>query len=383
MALNLPDPAATAAREAAAWKHDPAHMITGPVDRVLADAPHLDRQTILAGATAFHIERMAMVPSATTYPESKAWVDHILAVEREMKTLGATDEQLAIRRSLGDYLTFRGYVAGRAPSSEKCRVVYDPDTTEGEFHAKNVDDPDTFWAPSSPMKPGPWKDLPAKSLVWDGVGSGMHIDDEPAELFPLSPPQMYRHHCSDVPEAVDFLTRYKLFWGGQNIVLHDAEKRSVAIEKSSYSHIEIFTPGPNGRSCCSGMVSRDPQSPQGKFHREKRAQYLRLTGVSDNCADAEFWKACDRAHHMLADLQASDRQLAPQDYFDLMTTPWPEGLNKNGSKFHPDQAYVEYTLMTTARAWTPTKQTAWRWQRGPKPEVKYPSTPETFTITKP
>jgi len=58
----------------------------------------------------------------------------------------------------------------------------------------------------------------------DGVGSGMHIDDEPDEIFPLPVHRMVKTHCNDVPGAVDFLTRYGTFWSGSNLLVRDAKK---------------------------------------------------------------------------------------------------------------------------------------------------------------
>lgn len=383
MAVNFPDPVKVAKKEAERLSAEHDQRVAGPIRRVLADSPCVEENELLAGLDAFHEERMSKVPSFTTYPEAKSWVEHALAVERELRANGVTTRALAVTRSLGHYLSFRGYVAARPITSERCRVTFDPQTDQGTLHIKNVDDPDTFWEPKPPMPAtSPWEEPAEKFLVWDGVGSGMHIDDEPEEIFPLPVPGMYHHYTDDVPSAVQFLTRYKQFWGGQNCVIHDAKNQSVAIEKASHNFIEVFHPDSTGRSWCSGMATRDATSPQGKYQRAKRSQYLELFNQPKDGPDQTFWNVCDAGEKKLGDLLRQPGQLKLDDVFKLYTTPFPEGLNKTGTLFHPKQGYGEYTLTTWATVSTPTKVTKYRWQRGPKPELKYPAKPEVCVSVK-
>jgi hypothetical protein len=369
--VTIPDPIEAARVEAAYIQKNPKQFIEGRVDRVLLDAPFLDRASLLEGVEAFHKERMEKAPSATTYPEAQPWVEHIRTRNRELQALtGMSDVQLAICRSLNDFMTFRGSASVRLNLVEKCRIVYLPHSDQGEFHIKNVDDPITFWKPSTHK---PTEPPQVTGLTWDGVGSGMHIDDEPDEIFPLLCREMCRIYCDDVPGAVEFLTRYSQFWGGQNIVLYDNKKRSVAIEKSSHNYIEVFTPGANGGSHCSGMACRDAQSPQRQYQTEKRRQYLEKYNLPDDGPDMVFWDACDRAEQMLGDLMAKPNP-SIDEILNLFTTPWPEGLNKTGAKFHPKQAMGEYTLETRAEFFDQKKYI--RWQRDEA--GLYPDQPEVF-----
>lgn len=348
----------SAARAEAAHINRYAEMFLGPPARVLADCPFIDADSLLNGVEVFHKERMAKVPSATKFPEAQPWVDFALAVDKEVQALtGMTDQQLARYRSLGDFLTFRGYAQAKPAMVERCRIIYLPDTDQGEFHIKNVDDPLLFWRPDV-NPPDPVK--PVSGLMWDGVGSGMHIDDEPEEIFPLPYRAMVFTHCDDVPGAVEFLTRYYQFWGGQNIVLYDAQQRNVAIEKCSHNFIEVFQPGANGGSHCSGMACRNKQSPQGQYQAKKRIEYLERFNQSLECTDMVFWNACDRAEAMLGELMKKPK-LTVAEIFERFTTPWPMGLKKCGAKLHPDQACGEYTLITHAELYE--KGIGYRWQR--------------------
>lgn len=343
MSVRLQDPIITAKQEAELLKQYSEAVFNGAIDRVLRDCPFIDGPTLMSGLLAFHRERMLKIPSVEKYPEVQPWVDYVLSVDHELLALtGLSDERMAVYRSLGAYLTFRGYAHAKPKQAEKCRVLFVPETDRGALHGKNVDDPITYYKPN----PKPEYSCAEIPLVWDGVGSGLHIDDEPEEIFPLPFRDMCFTYCDDVPGAVDFLTRYKYFWGGQNVVLFDRKMRSAAIEKTSYNFIEVFNPGPHGESHVSGMVSRDPNSPQGKYVKAKRSQYLKMFGQPETGLDQVFWNACDTAEQMLADFISKPGQVKIQDVITLFTTPWPKGLNKPGIKLVPNQEVVEYTLIT-------------------------------------
>ncbi len=344
------------------------------VQRVLFDAPWLASESLLDGLESFHQERIDKVPSATTYPESSVWVDYVLSVDRELKRLLNLDaRQIAIYRSLNDFLMFRGIARSSLRQQEKCRVVYIPQTDHGQFHAKNIDDPaPPNWRP----QPKPEALPHAGNLVWDGVGSGLHLDDEPDEIFPLPITTMYQHYADDVPSAVDFLTKYSKFFGGMNFVLHDRQKRSVAIEKCSRNFIEVFEPDPtSGFSHCSGMACRNPESPQASYQRAKRQEYCEKFGLPNDGPDWTFWNACHTAEEMLASgvrsMLGTPRR---DDLFKHFTTPWPDGLNKPGVKLHPEQTVPEYTLITSVTLID--ELIHYRWQRDE--DLKYPDEPEVI-----
>jgi hypothetical protein len=371
--MKLPNPLDVARHEANRIAANREESLEAGLKRVLENSPWVDPQSLIGGLEEFHRERMSRVPSAATYPESKPWVEHILAVDREVKRLAnLNDREMAIVRSLGNYLCFRGFVSARPVMAEKCRVAYLPESDVGQVHIKNVDDPATHWklqsAPTS---------LPGnENIVDDGTGSGLHIDDEPDEIFPLHARQMMPHYADDVPGAIAFFTRYKYFWGGCNTVLQDRQKRSTAIEKCSVNFIEVFHPGADGISHCSGMACRDPNSPQGRYQREKREQYLDRFDQSPDGPEQTFWNACDRAEQMLdRGLKNLGKPPKLEPLLKMFCTPWPDGLSKDGVRFHPEASVVEYTLITHAMLIDQKKYI--RWQRDDK-TLKMPTEPETF-----
>jgi hypothetical protein len=377
--VKLPDPKALAREEAARIRKSRDEHLKWPLDRILADSPFADREQLLSGLEAFHRERMEKVPPARKYPESKVWVDHILTVDREVKQLaGLSDRDMALLRSLNDYCRFRGFARMRAPSVEKCRVAYIPESDHGRIHFKNVDDPNTYWKP----EPRPtWLFSQKGQTLWsDGVGSGLHLDDEPSEIFPLLPTVMFRHYCDDVPSSVEFLTRYSPFWGNANVILHDSKKRSAAIEKCSRNFIEVFPPDSEGRNHISGMTCRDPNSPQGRYQRAQRQKYLKQFGLTDeNCADGTFWDLCAKLEGKLArGLESLSKPAKLDELIRLFTGPWPEGLNKAGAQIHPKQGLRSWTLISYCVL--PDEGKLRRWQRSALPECKFPDKPEIFTF---
>jgi len=369
MSVPLPDPAVQARAEAERINSNREQFLTGPVERVIADSPHADPESLLSGLEDFYRASMECTPSAQQYPEAAPWVDYVRAADRQLKELATLSErELAVVRSLGIYLTFRGHLRARPCVRERCRVAFIPETDRGPMHIKNIDDPLRFWHPDP--NPPAWRPM-RDGLVSDGVGSGLHIDDEPDELFPLPAQQMCMAHCHDVPSAVEFLTRYSKFWGGCNYLLHDGEQRSVAIEKASHNFIETYGPDACGGSHISGMTCRDPASPQGRYQAQKRRQYTDKYGQTDEGFEHVYWRGCAQLEEMLAGLMAQPR-LKVSEVLNLFTTVWPDGLNRDGTKCHPEQPYSGYTLIT--HAFLPAEGVIYRWQRSA--EGAYATEPE-------
>ena len=382
--VNLPDPREVARAEAERINADRFMALDRPLERVMIDAPFLEREALLEGLEAFHKERMSRVPPTAKYPESKPWVEHILKVDSELQSqANLTGRELAMLRSLYPYLRFRGIRAFHAKAlksatarDEKCRAAFIPHTDHGRVQFKNLDDPATHWKPEP--KPTWHFAKEGQTLFTDGVGSGLHIDEEPDDIFPLNPQAMFRHYCDDTPSSVEFLTRYCPFWHSANFLIYDTKDRSVAIEKCSAKHIEVYQPDKNGVSYISGMTCRDPNSKQGAHQRKMRDEYCKMFGLPDDGPDRTFWATAWKFEQKLASLLKTLTKPAKlADITKLFITPWPEGLNKTGARIHKDQGLVGYTL--AVYLYLRDKREVRRWQRTAYPELKFPETPEVFT----
>ena len=373
MRPDLPDPKEVARREAERLSADRELYLEVPVDRVIADAPQVDRGVLLEGIEQFHADRMARIPSPTRYPESPPWVEHILAVNSHLQRLASlSDREIAVYRSLHDYLSFRGFAhAARPAIDERCRGAYLPKTDRGEMTIFNADDPLTHWRPDTSVPDA----LPgAAKLNFVGVGSGLHMDEEPDEIFPLPAMQMVVHYADDVPAAVEFLTRYCQFWGRCNTIVFDRKRQSCAIEKCSYKYMDVFWPGPDGQSHVSGMTCRDLNTTQGRHQCAMRTGYLKLFALPEDGPDAAFWAATRNFEEKLAGgLETLGARPRFEDLLRLFVTPWPDGLNKEGLKAHPDAGLVGYTLQTHVSLIS--EGTYMRWQRS-KDGKSWPQEPE-------
>jgi hypothetical protein len=359
MPLTLPDPAVAAAAEVKHMQIDHEYHPDRALERVMADAKKVDEASLVHGLAEFHKERMAKVPSATKYPEAGPWIAYQQNFERELqRQAGFTDTQIAMKLSLSDFLRWRGFIQARVQTVERCRAAYIPQSDVGQIHIKNLDDPITYWKKRDMPKSLPQAD---SKLATDGVGNGLHIDDEPEEIFPLPARNMWRHYCDDIDGAVEFLTRYSQFWCGGNFLIHDWKGNSVAIEKASSNFIEVFRPGPDGRSHISGMTCRDPNSPQGKYQREKRLEYIKRFDMGEDCSDMRFWATCAKFEAKLSvGLDAMGETAKWEDVVKLFVNEWPDGLNKAGLRIHPDQGLIGYTLMVSATLYDKKQHIAWQ-----------------------
>jgi hypothetical protein len=394
MIVQLPDPASVAQGIVERARNGRTQFIDGPVERVMADSPWADRDVLFGGLVDFHHERLSHIPSPERFPEAQTWVEQRLAVEQELTAAGLSDWDRAVLGGMNDYLSFRGYrlaakkrrASGSGgfgpPSVEKCRVAFVPETDQGAVFIKNTDDPATFWR----------KDRTSERFIsglasfdqpirLPGVGSGLHLDIEPDEIFPLPILEMIGHFCFDLSSAVEFLTRYCSFLHGANYVVVDRERRSAAVEKCSRGFIDVWYPTVKGRSHVSGMVCRDPNSPQGRHQRAMREEYIGISGGRwdpKESVDVAFWEACDLADRILADFLNDPNQIAVDALQNLFITPFPKGLRKDGAKFHQNQPYIEYTLITYLALLD--KRRLVRFQCDDPPEMTWPDEPEVYDV---
>ena len=395
MNVQPPDVASVAQKIIDRARNERAQFIDGPIDRVMADTPWADRETLFSGLIDYHHECLARIPSSDKYPEAQPWVEQRLEIEKLLISAGLSDWDRAVLGGCSGYLPFRGYrlaAKNRRASSgpgapgpqltEKCRVAFLPHTDEGAVFIYNADDPATFWRKRRTRRKLVEITPPFfQPLGMIGVGSGMHLDEEPEEIFPLPIIEMCGCICHDLPSALEFLTRYCDFHSGWNLMLRNSEHRSVAVEKCSHRYIEVFHPAVHGRSHVSGMVCRDPNSPQGRHLRAMREEYVCLSGGrwdAKESVDVAFWEACDLADRILADFLYDPKPIAVEALLTLFTAPFPRGLRKDGAKFHPNQSVAEYTLLTWMALLDKRRLVCY--QRHDPPALTWPEEPEVYDV---
>jgi hypothetical protein len=295
----------------------------------------------------FHRERLEAVPDLTRYPELRGYRDLLDEEERGLRDAGNDETLIALSKSLNFWRgtrlqqeTGKAWYAQATP--EKCRVLYLAESDRGALHLKNVDDPLTYWKPRPPL--GAEAKWPFEHpLVFDGVGSGLHIDEIPPEIFPVAVRELCQEHCGTVPEAEEFLVRYNYFWGSCNQLVHDKNGNSVAFEKT---WCRVATRGPNaqGINFITGMGSLDPEL--SAFQKQQRRKYLDQIGASwDDSPDGCFFTQCENKWKNMA-RYVNELSLNPtwENAKQLMEQRDPSGpMCLTGGKCHPDQTVVGYT----------------------------------------
>ncbi len=352
----------------ASYQHDMA--------RAIAKELGWTKEDVVRKIAAYHRERLDAVPDLRQYPELDGERELLLEYYRGIKDAGLDDDSVALCESLGFWRDVRLFQeTGRGmfvfPMPEKCRVLYVPRSDQGQLHAKNVDDPITYWKGEKPVPPGsPWPF--SHPLVFDGVGSGLHLDEIPPEIFPVNPIELCREHCATVKEATAFLVRYNYFWSGQNLLVHDHHGNSVAFEKTR-CRVAIRGPNAQGINFITGMGALDPGI--RAFQNAQRSKYLEQIGAGQDDVDACFWKLCQgQWDNMKRYVEELSKNPTAEGALALMAKRDPGGpMCLTGKKCHPDEKTPGYTLLMRMYFMDQKKMHRRLW-RGKTPSYK--DTPE-------
>lgn len=297
-------------------------------------------EKLIQEVIAYDRERLDAVPSLTTYPELRGYRDRLEAEDRGMRDAGVSDELIALWRTLGFYTMTRLYEqTGRAcdfeMGTEECRTLFVRDSEDGPIHAKNVDGPPRGWKPLPPIPNGtPWPFPYAVTL--DGVGSGLHIDEIPPEIFPVDAWELCRTHCETTAAATEFMVRYNYFWADGNLIVYDREGDSMAFEKTR-CRVATRKPNRNGMNFISGMGALDPGIRE--HQRKMRQKFLDQVGRDWDGPEGCFWRESDETYKNMARyVEALPSRPTLEQVHELMSRTDPGGpLCYTGEKSHPDQ----------------------------------------------
>lgn len=319
--------------------------------RAIAVALGCPKKEIIARVVDFHRERVDAVPSLRKYPELKGWRERILEEERGIRDAGVDLTDYMLFKTLRFWQKTRlyeetGRVVSVSPSSEeeRCRVLYVPESDVGALHAKNVDRLLSYWKPR-PAFPRKAKWPFQHPLVFDGVGSGLLIDETSPEIFPVDVRELCKEHCTTVKEATEFMTRYNYFWRGQNLLIHDHRGNSIALDKTA-CRIAVRKPNAQGISFVNGMGSLDPDL--NAFIRRQRQKFLDLMKWTwEDSPDGCFYRVCENKWR---NMQKYVGELSLRPTFDnvkqLMEQRDKDGpMCLTGGVCHPKQKEGGYTVV--------------------------------------
>ena len=312
----------------------------------------LTAAALIARVTTFHDERVAAMPDLNVYPELRDEREILLEKYRGLADEGMTRELIALCESLNFWCSFRCHAETgkwahggqpRPQLRERCRIVYAPETDRGALHFKNVDDPLQTWHPlPRETPPEPW---PFTGLFYDGVGSGLHIDDAPPEIFPADAREICSRHCTTVGEAEELLIRYNYFWGSANLLIHDTHGNAVAIDKASRCKYAVRRQGPNGVIYINGMSSFDDD--YEAWIEARRSQYLTESGQDDTSPEGCYFAMAQgtlrNMKRRMREFEASPTCDALLAHLSSRDTDGP--LCRPGLSCHPDDFAREATLI--------------------------------------
>lgn len=299
-------------------------------------AAHLD---LLQEILALDRERLASPPDPYKYPETKGLPDVVREERRGFRdATGYGEMETAFHYSWHFYITRRiqtRYI-GVAPPASECSAAYIRNSTEGgPLYGRNWDTGLNEW--TYRLLEPPREAADGKRVMWaKGVSFSIFLDEEPEELFPVDPWALLPTDCTaHVEDAVEFLTRYRDFWGPVNLILVDTHHDAVAIEKANVRlgvrHAD------DGAAAVSALACLHPAMKAYKEERD-RLSIERRGWTTDEALDWKVWRGKDARYARLDALvaAASRRGASLQDMADIMTDhelPWPARVAEAGHSF--------------------------------------------------
>ena len=245
--------------------------------------------------------------------------------------------------------------------TEKCRTVYLPESDVGALAAANKDDPLGSFRPDR----RPPVSKPGRKVWYDGAGSGLHFDEEPAGFFPVNYSAMLNAigtAAPTVPDAVEMLENLSPNWANAVVLLVDCEKRSARIDKCSFNR---FAARVNTKPCIehiSGMVCFDPA--YKAYQKSLREAYLASVNGTWAGYEGAAWDANDLKDHVLDEgLKKIEKKPTYDGLLKLLTCHDKPGyLCKHGAPvIKGEPALGEYTLARQFYLIEKREYHQWQW----------------------
>ncbi|MAE60239.1 MAG: hypothetical protein CMJ49_02665 [Planctomycetaceae bacterium] len=323
--------------------------------------PSLGDIDMAAAVRDYDAERLACEPDYTEFPETKGLIDRHLG-EREgfCEASGLDAAAAAYRYSFGFYITRR--VTAHHParydlisSRTQCTNVFFPDGVDGVTTSDNRDDwPRVDYRehiPKARLDP-----IPADNKVnWiqGSVSSAVVMDEEPQCCFPCDPTELIPDECfDDIHALVDFMTRYREFYGPHNQIWVDRKLNAVAVEKSN-CRVAFRWPTVAGAVCVTACSYLDPDL--NAFKQQRTQEVCRIKGESpEDSIDAAYFEGCDRRQRRLIDLTNAEAKRGATLWGALncvadTDVPFPDRVCIAGEKLDPArEANANWTLTQNA-----------------------------------
>jgi len=301
--------------------------------------PGSSRGEIVAELARTNRERLEALPDLHTYPELRGMQDLIAAQWRGHRDGAGLDDDQHAAYCDGLYCYQRA-ARNPAPGMPGCTTVFFPDSDLGPLLAKNTDT-----RLDQPMKMPVWSEgVLNEHLVCNGASCGIWCDETSPEVFPVPVLRLVARYCRSTAEAVELLTRYKLFWGPVNYCIADHSGDVAMIEKSS-CRIGARR-SEDGFGFVTAMTMEEPE--MNAYLADRRATSLKARALPEECDDAAYWREADHRRRLLNELVA-EAKAKPTFEGLRQIMHWRDGRGRvcyRGEPLRPGGPGCEYTLRT-------------------------------------
>ncbi|HOC02581.1 MAG: hypothetical protein BWX89_01095 [candidate division TA06 bacterium ADurb.Bin131] len=317
-------------------------------------------------------QRMNAGLDLTKFPECRIWVD-VVREEHKGFLDGCKNEWMMAHNFNWYWFVSRRlntrYVRKSAPK-EKCTGVWFGHGIEGPMAGQNLDDIVRPFQKFNPPEKGPSGNLFTKITQVGGASSAVLCDEEPEDIFPVDVFEVMPEDIEKLTDFVDFLYRYREFFGPGNLVFADTEMNSVAIEKSN-CRMGVRWPE-NGASAVTACSYLTPEMNAFKKERDKISFELRGFDPVDN-PDYVFWAGCEKRYIRLLYLVENEAKSIPtlEGLANIMldhAVPFPDRICLAGEKGHRLDWEANWTLTSSSSVlFGPTRRTLWWRKEGNTP----------------
>ena len=256
--------------------------------------PSLEGTDLSQAIRDYDAERLADEPDYSTFPEMRGLIDRHVGEREGFRDAGGDDATTAFHFSWPWFL-WRRINAHHVPYWERvgpnsqCTNVFFPEGAEGITVSDNRDDL---------LRPNYYESIPKfrppelsvnKEVRWvqGAASSGVVMDEEPECHFPCDPSELRPPECNDDLNAmIEFMTRYREFWGPDNQIWVDTKLNAVAVEKTN-CRVAFHFPQVSGAVCITACSYLDPEL--HAFKQERQRKVMEAKGeTEENNLDWHF-----------------------------------------------------------------------------------------------
>ena len=319
-------------------------------------------------------ERLACEPDYCRFPEMQGLLDRHLGERAGFREVtGLSETAAAFHYSWTFYNSRRlncRHVARydlMPPPPSHCTNVFLPEGVEGVVVADNRDDVPAVWNRISVPAYCPTHLITNDTVPWQqGAASAtIMLDEEPACSFPCNPFELMPDEClDDIHALVEFMTRYREFYGPGKFIWVDRQRRAVAVEKAN-CRVAFRWPEVAGAVCIGDFSYLDPE-----LRAYKKSCLRRLMAAigttEENSLDWQYDLAADRRHARLLQLTNEEAARGATLWGALNVVadtelPFPDRVCVAGEKMLSGETATNWTLVQHAAVITgPSRRMLYR-----------------------